>query len=668
MKQIKKLIYLACLMALVSSLLTGVFVSTPAYASTAWFVGYGTWYWTCPDYVYNVKVEAWGAGGSGANGNGGSQAGGGSGGGGGYSRLNSYSVTPGGNYTIVVGRGGIGVETSGTWGNDGGDTYFVSPSVLLAKGGKRGQICAFPYKNNPSGLGGQASEGVGDVKYSGGTAPNGIYHYTVGGGSAAGDSENGHNGGYNAPGGVNGYEGGGYGGDGCLWANGYSGTTPGNPGGGGGGGAWGAAHLKDGAPGSVKLTFEYEDPGDPQCVAVTEEATNVLITTATLWGNITYDGNQTCTGYFEWLKVGDLVMIPTEEIPNLHTGNLTSFDLGGLEPDVEYWYRFTIYNSETQDSGGLVKFRTGSNNIEALARGSFDVTDTSALLMGEVAQAGNYTEWSCGRFYYTDGIVQSWTECQSGMYNDLEVYAAIGNLTPDTTYTWMFLVQTEMGYDYSWEMTFHTLDRTTNTAPRVVTNVAELSQWFVDGGWVFGFKFKGMLVDDGGLDCTYGFEYRGNGTGDDWIPYDVGRRAYQGEEFWAYKFGFTRGVVIEYRATCINSVGRGYGDSRVIELSAVGPMPTVSPTPPGIELPPWLRFPFAINQTVKTILGIVITLIGMVLIVAMIRTSGGLFIAAAFGLGMTIVFTVIGWYSLWIILLIGAIVGLITFLILLGKR
>ena len=673
----KKIIHLACLVALISSLLASVFTVTPAFASSAWFTGYGTWYWICPENVYTVKVEVWGAGGSGANSMVSSQANGGSGGGGAYSRLNAYSVTPGGNYTVVVGRGGIAISTGGTWGNDGGDSYFGSPSVCLAKGGKRGQVASFPYTNNPSGLGGQASEGVGDIKYSGGTAPNGLYHQTVGGGSAAGDSENGHNGGYNA-GGVSGYEGGGYGGDGAVYANGYVGTTPGAPGGGAGGGNWVAHSLKDGAPGSVKLTFEYEEPVDPQCVALTLDiatlevlfpGTYIGITDATLWGQVLYDGNESCQGFFEWGLVGGTDNEYTPEDSELYTGNYSSYHLDGLEASTEYWFSFNLYNSETNDTGGYSTFITKSNDIETMAYGSHSITDTTAHLQGEVLQIGNYTSWTCGRFYYTDGVISAWTPCQGGMYNLLIVEHAIGNLTPDTDYTWWFLVQTDAGYDYSDPMTFHTLDRTTNTIPKVVTNVAELSQWYVDGAWTFGFKFKGYLHDDGGLPCTYGFEYRGNGTSEEWIPYDLGRRAYQGQEFWAYKFGFTRGVVIEYRATCLNTAGRGYGDSRVIELPAVGPVPTVVPTlGPGIELPPWLQFPFSISSTIKTILGVIITVILMVLIVAMIRSSGGTVAAVAAGLGLTLVFIVIGWYPLWIGLLIGAIVGLLIFLMLMRGK
>jgi len=395
----------------------------------------------------------------------------------------------------------------------------------------------------------------------------------------------------------------------------------------------------------------------------------VGITDATLWGQVLEDGNESCQGFFEWGLVGGTDSEYTPEDSELYTGNYSSYYLDGLEASTEYWFSFNLYNSETYDIGGYSTFITESNNPEAMAYGSHSITDTTAHLQGEVLQIGNYTSWTCGRFYYTDGVISAWTPCQGGMYNLLIVEHAIGNLTPDTDYTWWFLVQTDAGYDYSDSMTFHTLDRTTNTIPRVVTNVAELSQWYVDGAWTFGFKFKGYLHDDGGLPCTYGFEYRGNGTSDDWTPYDLGRRAYQGQEFWAYKFGFTRGVVIEYRATCLNTAGRGYGDSRVIELPAVGPVPTVVPTPgPGIELPPWLQFPFSISSTIKTILGVIITVILMVLIVAMIRSSGGTVAAVAAGLGLTLVFIVIGWYPLWIGLLIGAIVGLLIFLMLMRGK
>ncbi|MCO6462775.1 MAG: T9SS type A sorting domain-containing protein [Saprospiraceae bacterium] len=136
---------------------------------------------TIPENVNSVKIEAWGAGGEGgfsyytsffgltifAKGEGG--------GGGAYSQ-STVSVLPGDVLQIYVGAGG-GDKGNGRGGKQRGDSTFVSsniggsPTVLvLAKGGLAGDG-ALTQSNPNDGRylrGGQADEGIGDVKYSGG--------------------------------------------------------------------------------------------------------------------------------------------------------------------------------------------------------------------------------------------------------------------------------------------------------------------------------------------------------------------------------------------------------------------------------------------------------------------------------------------------------------------
>ncbi|MDD3007216.1 MAG: hypothetical protein PHX30_06610, partial [Candidatus Pacebacteria bacterium] len=121
----------------------------------------GTYSFTVPAGVTSIKVEAWGAGGSG-----GSYGGGG----GAYTRTDSVSVVSGSNYTVVV---GLGSNTTSA----GGDSYFRNTSTVMAKGGQAGRS---------GGSGGAASSSVGSIKYSGGNGAdyNAMYSYGGGGGSA----------------------------------------------------------------------------------------------------------------------------------------------------------------------------------------------------------------------------------------------------------------------------------------------------------------------------------------------------------------------------------------------------------------------------------------------------------------------------------------------------
>ncbi len=209
--------------------------------------------WTCPVGINSVFAECWGAGGSGARwdpqGNGGATGGGA----GAYSNK-TIAVTPGNVYTVTVGTGGTSVG-SNTPGNPGGDSWFSSIAVVLAKGGQGGNYQSSPQPVS-GGPGGVAGSGVGDVTFSGGRGGNlsGNTSNRTPGGGAAGASGNGGNGT------DNGNIAGGGSGNGTNSGGGGS-TTSGNGGGGGNYGGAGAAAINAspgaGAGGLVQLTYNY---------------------------------------------------------------------------------------------------------------------------------------------------------------------------------------------------------------------------------------------------------------------------------------------------------------------------------------------------------------------------------------------------------------------------
>lgn len=158
---------------------------------TQTFTSSGIFLWTAPEGVTEVTAEVWGAGGGGGGQNLASDGGGG-GGGGGYSR-STLTVVPLQIYSASVGQsgsGGVGVA-----GTNGGDTWFSSSLILLAKGGTSGS----PSPGIPpsGGLGGQAAAGIGNVKFSGGNGGRGRDSATGRGGpggSSAGTDANGTSG------------------------------------------------------------------------------------------------------------------------------------------------------------------------------------------------------------------------------------------------------------------------------------------------------------------------------------------------------------------------------------------------------------------------------------------------------------------------------------------
>lgn len=95
----------------------------------------GTYSWIAPRGVTSVSVACVGGGGGGSN-----VGAGGGGGGAGYK--NNIAVTPGQQYTVVVGAGGAGGSgvTTANPGADGGNSYFISTATVAGFGGTGGGI------------------------------------------------------------------------------------------------------------------------------------------------------------------------------------------------------------------------------------------------------------------------------------------------------------------------------------------------------------------------------------------------------------------------------------------------------------------------------------------------------------------------------------------------
>jgi hypothetical protein len=188
----------------------------------------GTHNWTAPAGVTSVQVEAWGPGGDGAN-----TAsfppyytGGGGGGGGAYAKKTSVPVTPGQDYTVVVGASGSATRTA-----------FAGTAVIADAGinGAQATSSAAPGYGGP---GGQASNSTGDVLQSGANGGNAGSPY----GGYGGNSGNG------GPGGLGG----------GLAPNGNG--TPGTAPGGGGGGAASGANYTGAAGGGGQVVLTYAGP------------------------------------------------------------------------------------------------------------------------------------------------------------------------------------------------------------------------------------------------------------------------------------------------------------------------------------------------------------------------------------------------------------------------
>lgn len=225
--------------------------------------------WTCPDFVDEVYVQAFGGGGGGGGGANRIDIGslyncsGGGGGGGGHMATGAVRVTPGTKYTFTIGAGGnggaaAGSSASATNGSDGGATTFISVSAAGGSGGgacSASGLCAGGSGGAGGGHGGAQGGSPGSVgastQFAEASGRQGGDGYGIMSDGGAGNTKSGSAYGYGGGGGAS-Y---GPGGDGAMRQS--AAGSNGKFGGGGGGGSNG-----DGGKGGSGILFisYYADP------------------------------------------------------------------------------------------------------------------------------------------------------------------------------------------------------------------------------------------------------------------------------------------------------------------------------------------------------------------------------------------------------------------------
>lgn len=225
-----------------------LYAATPPVTMNQRYTVPGSYTFSVPEGVTSLTIQTWGGGGRGGSRTSGNDGTGG--GGGGAFAEQTFAVTPGESYIVVVGAG----STSNT--SAGGDSYVTltnaAGATVLAKGGNSAAT------NGTTGAtGGSSAASIGSIKYSGGNGANRVSTTASGGGgSSAGSGANGNNA-SGTTGGIAPFEGG-NGGNGRTSAG--SGSAGSYPGGGGGG----AVRSSTGSPGGgagghgqVNIIFSY---------------------------------------------------------------------------------------------------------------------------------------------------------------------------------------------------------------------------------------------------------------------------------------------------------------------------------------------------------------------------------------------------------------------------
>lgn len=281
---------------------------------------------TIPASATNITVKAWGGGGGGSSSTAVAFAANTSksGGGGGAYSERTWATLSAGTYTIVVGTGG-GSNSSG------GDSRFYLNSntdLVRAKGGNGGS------QNSTTGAkGGQANDGVGDIRVSGVDGTNGG---AGGAGATSGTNQGGSGGAARTSNG-----------------NGNGGSVPG----GGGGGSYGGSFLAggpaggSGGTGRVIVTYTYtvsvlpligSGSRDLYPSGVTGHRAG-LMTNYNAPTSIPFSNNG---AHFVYANEGETITLASSAL-GIGSGRIRLFDPAGTE----------IINQNSTSNGGLISSR-----------------------------------------------------------------------------------------------------------------------------------------------------------------------------------------------------------------------------------------------------------------------------------------------------------------------
>ncbi len=335
--------------------------SSPATYSTP-----GTYTFTPPAGVTSVLVQAWGGGGGGgsSNANGTQRRAGGGGGGGGFTSSN-ITVTPGNNYTVVVGAGGTAGNADD--GGNGGNSTFNTNSVIAngGRGGERGG-------NGAAGTGAAngSATGTGTVLRRGGNGTAGQNNTRSGaGGGGAGTTGNG-----GAASGITGGTGTAIGGG--NGANGLNSRGAGNNGntfGGGGSGGYNTAGQLEtnggaGANGQVIITWTcptYALTSAASATSVCVSGTSTVTLTSTSLPDGTYTVTYSTTNPVTTGNTATMVFNGSTgtftTISLSATSTITVTSLGSGTPPYDCTNAIGAFNTATVNVSALPTITLGSN-------------------------------------------------------------------------------------------------------------------------------------------------------------------------------------------------------------------------------------------------------------------------------------------------------------------
>ncbi|MBN2592255.1 MAG: hypothetical protein JXA81_02020 [Sedimentisphaerales bacterium] len=298
---------------------------------------------------------------------------------------------------------------------------------------------------------------------------------------------------------------------------------------------------------SVTITVTTPPPPEAPTV-VTQSATDIGQTSATLHGSINNDGGETCETRFAYRPEGTGSWSDTGWNSGYSTGQSFDAQINDLTPGTTYEFRAEARNSTGTDSGSTLEFTTEQPDIEfptVTTLGATDIGQTFATLNGRIDNDGGE---SCDtQFRIVDIRTGSMSDTgwNSGYSTGQSFDTQISGLTPDTFYDVLAMARNSKGEVEGFIVTFTTLPPdvpTLSVNTLAATDVGSTSA-----------TLHGILVGDDGLDCQGWFQYRPVG-GTEFVKTEKTGNLRAGDKFSKSIDGLTPNTTYSFMAYAENSV------------------------------------------------------------------------------------------------------------------
>ena len=311
-------------------------------------------------------------------------------------------------------------------------------------------------------------------------------------------------------------------------------------------------------------------------IVITNAATNVQQTSATLNGSVNPNGAD--TQY--WFEIGTTQSLgnttPQQSIGSGTVAQQVTVNTSSLSPNTTYYFRVDAQNQYGTSQGSILSFTTGGQQGSApivITNAATNVQQTSATLNGSVNPNGaTATYWFEYGTTYNLGNTTVQQNLGSGTYAQ-QVSSYLSSLQNNTTYYFRVDAQNQYGMVQGSILSFTTGGGYSGSAPIVVTNSATNVQ-----------QNSAMLngsVNPNGSSATYWFEYGTSyNLGNTTVQQSLGSGTYA-QQVSTYISGLQNNATYYFRIDAQNQYGTVQGN--ILSFSTGGGYNTCGGTTPYVQ-------------------------------------------------------------------------------------